>query len=318
MKLHHLRNVVAIAERGGLRAAARHLQLAQPALTRSLGELERELGTPLFERHAGGMVLTPAGQAFVQRAAAILHEMRRAREEVEQLQGGTGGKVAMALSIAPHIALLPRALPLFRARYAGVKIRVIEGIYPTVEAGLRDGGIDFYIGPGPGRPIPAELLQELLFTNTRTVLGRQGHPLSGASSLAELTDAEWATTSITLQADEELGELFRRHGLGAPRLALQSQSALTLMVSLACTDLLAMVPVQWMDFAPAAGALQAIPVREALPAADIVLIRRAALPLTPAATYLVDMLRKAALLVGKPGPQDASAIAADGRRAGRR
>ena len=293
MKLHHLRDAVAIAERGGLRAASRHLQLAQPALTRSLGELERELGTPLFQRHARGMVLTPAGEAFVQRASAILHEVRRASEEVEQLQGGVRGRVAMALSIAAHIALLPRALPSFRARYPEVQVRVIEGIYPTVEAGLRDGSIDFYIGPEPGQAVPSELVQELLFNNTRTVLGRRGHPLSGATSLAELAEAEWATTSITLQADEEMGALFRRHGLGAPRLALQSQSALTLIVSLACTDLLAMVPVQWLDLVPMAGVLQAIPVREALPAADIVLVRRAALPLTPAATYLVDMLRRA-------------------------
>lgn len=293
MKLHHLRDAVAIAERGGLRAASRHLQLAQPALTRSLGELERELGTPLFERHARGMVLTAAGEAFVQRATAILHEVRRAGEEVEQLQGGGRGKVAVALSIAAHIALLPRALPSFRARYPGVQVRVIEGIYPTVETGLRDGSLDFYVGPEPGRPVPPELVQEVLFSNTRTVLGRRGHPLSGASSLADLADAEWATTSITLQADEEMGDLFRRHGLGPPRLSLQSQSALTLIVSLACTDLLAMVPVQWMGFAPMAGVLQAIPVREVLPAADIVLIRRAALPLTPAATYLVDMLRRA-------------------------
>ena len=292
MKLHHLRDVVAISERGGLRAASRHLQLAQPALTRSLGELERELGTPLFERHARGMVPTLAGAMFVQRATAILHEIRRAREEVDQLQGGMRGTVAMALSIAPHIALLPRALPPFRARYPAVQVRVIEGIYPTVEAGLRDGSIDFYIGPGPGGPVPPELAQEVLFQNTRTVLGRRGHPLTGATRLAELADAEWATTSITRQADEEMGELFRRHGLGAPRLTLQSQSALTLIVSLSCTDLLAMVPVQWLDFAPASGALQAIRVQELLPAADIILIRRAALPLTPAATYLVDLLRR--------------------------
>jgi len=174
-----------------------------------------------------------------------------------------------------------------------VQVRVIEGIYPTVEAGLRDGSIDFYIGPEPGQTVPSELVQEMLFSNTRTVLGRRGHPLSGAASLAELAEAEWATTSITLQADEEMGELFRQHGLGAPRLALQSQSALTLIVSLACTDLLAMVPVQWLDFVPMADVLQAIPVREVLPAADIVLIRRAALPLTPAATFLVDMLQRA-------------------------
>jgi LysR family transcriptional regulator of abg operon len=294
MKLHHLRNIMAIAEQGGLRAASRHLRLAQPALTRSLGELERELGAALFERHARGMTLTAMGEVFVQRARAILHEVRRAREEVDQLQGGTRGRVAIALSIAAHIALLPKALSPFRARYPGVQLRIIEGLYPTLEGGLRDGSIDFYVGPEPGRSAPSDLKQETLFYNTRTVLGRRNHPLAGATSLAELADAEWATTSITLQAEEEMGELFRLHGLGAPRLALQSQSALTLIITLAHTDLLAMVPVQWMDFAPMAGILQTIQVREILPAPSIVLIHRAGLPLTPAATYLLDMLRRAA------------------------
>lgn len=302
MKLHHLRDVVAIAERGGLRAASRHLQLAQPALTRSLGEIERELGAPLFDRHARGMTLTATGQVFVQRANAILNEVRRAREEVEQLRGGVGGSIAMALSIATHIALLPKALAPFRARYPSVQLRVIEGIYPMLEGGLRDGSIDFYVGPEPGRPVSSELLQEVLFENTRIVLGRRGHPLARATSLAELADAEWATTSITQNADEEMGELFRQHGLPSPRLAMQSQSALTLIVTLLSTDLLAMVPVQWMEFAPTAGILQAIPVREVLPAPRIVLIRRAGLPLTPAATVLVDLLRRAALALPGSGP----------------
>ena len=73
---------------------------------------------------------------------------------------------------------------------------------------------------------------------------------------------------------------------------MQSQSALTLMVTLAHTDLLAMVPVQWLAYAPAADLLQSIPVREPLPAPAIVLIRTSALPLTPAATFLIDLLRK--------------------------
>src|SRR5262249_8002374 len=91
MKLNQMRDVVAIAERGSLRAAARHLSLAQPALTRSVHELERELGVPLFERRARGMILTPMGEAFVRRANAVLSEVRRARDEVEQLHGGTRG-----------------------------------------------------------------------------------------------------------------------------------------------------------------------------------------------------------------------------------
>lgn len=294
MKLNHLRDVVAVADRGGLRAAARHLDVAQPALTRSLGEIERELGASLFERGARGTTLTATGQAFVARARSILNEVRRAEEEVAQLNGGTGGRVSMALSIASHIALLPAVLPAFRTRYPAAQLRIVEGIYATVEAGLRDGEIDFYVGPEPWGGLAPDLVQERLFTNTRVVLGRAGHPLAGVRTLAGLAGAEWATTSVTLRADEELGELFRQHGLPPPRLALQSQSALTLIVALASTDLLAMVPAQWQGFAPLATTLAIIPVQEVLPAPDIVLVRRAGLPLPPAATALVDLLRRAA------------------------
>jgi LysR family transcriptional regulator, regulator of abg operon len=292
MKFSQMRDVVAIAERGSLRAASRHLALAQPALTRSIHELERELGVPLFERRARGMVLTPMGEAFVRRASAVLSEVRRAREEVEQLHGGTRGRVVAGLSLAAHVALLPPALKPFRARYPQVQLHLIEGWYPTLEAGLKDGSIDFYIGPRHERAPSAELVQELLFDNTRIVLGRRGHPLGRARSLKDLVGAEWATTSVTFKAEEELRELFEAHQLPAPRLVLQSQSALTLMVALANSDLLTMVPVQWTQFTAVNRALAPIRVKEIFPAPSIVTVRRAGLPLTPAAEFLLDLMRR--------------------------
>lgn len=294
MKLHHFRDVVAIAEHGSLRAAARQLQLAQPALTRSLSELERELGSPLFERQTRGMVPTAVGLAFVRRASIVLSEVRKARDEVEQLSEGVGGRVVVGLSIAPHIAMLPRVIGPFRARYPGVMLDIIEGLYPTLEADLRQGRIDFYIGPGPGTKLPPELTVETMFENTRMVLCRKGHPLAGAGSLRELVDAEWATTTITVRAEEEFKLLFESHKLPIPRLALRSQSALTLMVVLASTDILAMVPVQWAGFAPAAGSLTSIALSETLSAPTIALVQRAGMPLTPAATYLADLMQRVA------------------------
>ena len=111
MKLNHFHEVVAIADRGSIRAAARALDLDQPALTRSFAELERELGAPLFERRARGVVPTPLGVAFVRRATSILQEVRRTHDEMAQLQGTGSGKVTVGLSIAAHLALLPAALP---------------------------------------------------------------------------------------------------------------------------------------------------------------------------------------------------------------
>ena len=80
MKFSQMRDVVAIAERGSLRAAARHLSLAQPALTRSIHELERELGVPLFERQPKGVIVTAMGKLFIRRATAVWGELRRAQE----------------------------------------------------------------------------------------------------------------------------------------------------------------------------------------------------------------------------------------------
>ena len=161
MKLAQLTYVAAIAKHGSLRAAARHLGVAQPAFSRSIAELERELGATLFERRAKGMVATTLGQAFVRRATAILNDVRRAHEEFEQLQGSAAGSVTIGLSIAAHLRLLPKSLQPFRNRHPKVRLHIIEGFYPTLSPGLQDGHMDFYIGPDPGLKMPPGLQKEL-------------------------------------------------------------------------------------------------------------------------------------------------------------
>ncbi len=293
MKLHHFREVVSISEQGSIRAAARSLQVTQPSLTRSLADLEREIGAPLFERRARGVVATPLGEAFIVRAESILQEVRRARDEMGQLCGSSVGTVTAGLSIAAHLALLPKVLSPFQKRYPDTKLHIIEGFYPTLELGLRSGTVDFYVGVDPGGNMLSELSREVISRNTRTVLCRVGHPLATSTSLKQLCSAQWATTSITRAAEDEIGKIFGLHSLPTPKLGLRTQSALTLITCLLHSDLLAMVPVQWNEFALTRGLLTTIPVIEELAALPIVAIRRADLPLTPAGTHLLDLLRRA-------------------------
>jgi DNA-binding transcriptional LysR family regulator len=316
MKLTQLSAALAVAERGGLRAAARHLGVAQPALTRGIAELERELGVPLFERRARGVVVTPTGAMFLRRASAVLAEVRRAREEVEQAAGGTGGTVTVGLSSVPLMSLVPDAMAAFRARFPDVRLQLAEGAFPLIEPGLKDGTVDCYVGPQPGAPLAPELVREVLFTNTRGVMCRAGHPLAAARSLRELAGAEWLATSITHRADEELEEIFRRHGLGAPRITMQGQSALSIMVQLLWSDALAFVPVQWTDFPLVAPHLVQIPIREKLEAPAIVLVKRAGLPLTPAAEFFCDLMRRGSVAMKRGrGTAPAAPVQTRGRRA---
>ncbi|HUC50466.1 MAG TPA: LysR substrate-binding domain-containing protein [Xanthobacteraceae bacterium] len=302
MKLHQLRDLVAIADHGSLRAAARHLGMAQPTLTRSLSELERELGAPLFERRSKGMAATALGQAFIRRSIAILNDVRHAREEFAQLRGNAIGSVTIGLSIVAHLRLLTKALRPFRRRYPRVRLHVIEGFYPSLELGLQDGTVDFYIGPDPDLILPPGLHKETVLPGRRAVLARAGHPLAKATSLKDLLDAEWITTSITSKAENELGDLFKRYGLPPPILALQCQSALTLLTSLANSDLLAMAPSQWIESAFASHILTTIRVREEITAPSIVLVQRSDVPLSPAAGHLLDLMRRAAGNVEAPRP----------------
>ena len=292
MKLNTLRDFLAVAERGGVRAAARHLDAPQPAISRSIRELEKELGCVLFERHAKGVRLTPMGEVFLRRANAIRHELQRARDEIGQLNGESRGRVTLCMSTAPHLGLFAEVLREFRARYPDTHLEIIDGVYPRVESSLLDGTVDFYIGPVPART-PGELQVEKLFDNMRVIVGRKGHPLARARSLRDLAGAQWITTSITHKAEEELGPLFEKYGLPPPHLALKAQSALTFITALTNSDLLMMLPVQWLQYPLLQGVFQEIRVKEPLPAPPVCIVQRAGLPLTPAADYYCTLARRA-------------------------
>ena len=295
MKLSHIRDLVTVAELGGLRRAARHLGIAQPALSRSIRDLEVELGVTLFERGPTGMTLTPAGQAFARRGAAVQSELARATDEVRQLKGIGGGQVAVGLSPAAHFALLTRALPAFLRRHPDARLRVSEGLFPALETELRDGSLDFFIGPLAEDRVGGEFVVEKLFDNNRVVLCRRGNPFADATTLRELTSAKWVATSVAVNSPAELYPIFERHGLPAPTIAVQAHSALSMITVAASTDLLTIVPRQWLQSEQITALLTQIQLKETFDALAICAVSRARLPLTPAAQHLYDLFRRAGL-----------------------
>jgi LysR family transcriptional regulator of abg operon len=301
MKFNQLRQFIAVAQRGSIRSAARFLACAQPAITRSIHEIERDLGAALFERTAKGMVLTPAGELFLGRAVRVHEELRRAQEEVAQLNGSTAGTISIGLSTASHIALLPFALQQFKARYPGMLLDISEGLFPAMEQALLNGTLDFYVGPVTEAPLSKEFSVEKLFDNFRLIFGRKGHPLIGAKSLRDLAGAQWIGTSVTVASEAELGPLFAKLGLPAPKIEIQAHSALTMVMAAASSDMLTMLPQQWRISPLVTALLHVFDVTEKLRASPICIVRRMRLPLTPAAEYFCDMLRRAALHHSKGG-----------------
>ena len=299
MKMHHLRDFVAVSKQQSVRAAARSLKIAQPALTRSLRELETELGASLLERHARGVTLTPAGQAFLMRANAAIEELRRGREEVQYAADATQGSVVTGLSTAPLLALVPRAYAAFRKEHAAARMRFMDGVFAALEPRLRDGTLDFYLGPRP-ESVSRAYQVDLFFRNERLVIGRKGHPLRSAGSLAKLVQAQWVLTGLRERPEQEFEEQFKAFGLPSPTSLVQVDSMLSILTLVTTTDALVFLPRQWAESPLFRGLIEPIAVKEALAAPDIVRISRAGLPLTPLAERWSDLLRREAATVNAP------------------
>ena len=294
MKLSHIRDVLAVAECGSLRAAGRHLNIAQPAVTRSIHEIERELGVSLFERHAKGVRPTAMGEAFLRRAKAIESELRRVQDEIEQLKGHSVGQVCIALSSASLIALLPTAITAFRKRYPDSLLKISEGLFQTVEPEILNGQIDFYVGPIDPSISSTRLMVEKLFDNRRVVTARKGHPLTNARSLKDLEGASWVRPTVTPRSSEaDFEVMFAELGMKPPHIVAHVHSALSTLVTVASSDLLSILPQQWLEFPATAERLIGLQLVEKMPAAPVCIVRRHDMPLTPMAEHLCDLMRRA-------------------------
>ena len=294
MKFSQLRDLIAVAQQGGLRRAARHLGVAQPGVSRSIRDLEHELGATLFERTTTGMVLTPAGEAFCRRGVAIQHELQRACDEVRQLTGVARGVVSVALSTAAHVAMLPATLKPFFRRYPGVQLQFTEAVFPEIEANLRDGSIDFFVGAVWKQDLSTELSSEKLFDNRSIVMGRKDGPFVGARSLHDLANAKWIISSAASNA-ATMQPIFSGFGLPPPDIAVRARTSMSMIMVAGSSDLLMMVPQQWLGFAHTFSQIEHISLREDLPGPSICIVTKSSLPLTPAAEHLADLFRRAAL-----------------------
>ena len=294
MKLSHLRRFVAVAERGSMRSAARELDIPQPVITRSIQELERELGVQLFERSISGIVLTPVAEKILRRAKVMETELQRTLEEVEQYKGKDSGTLTIGLSSATHVAILTKVLTPFRKRYPKVRLKVVEGLFPALETDIRDGIIEIYVGPVPRENRSADLIVEHLFENQRMIVGRFGHPLAGATSIEELQDAEWVATPVMMDTENEVNAIYAAAGLPPPSIVAQATSGLSILSMVASSDLLAPLPRLWHDFIARTQLLCVIPVVQATFSPPICMARQSRLHLPPPAQFFNDLVHRVA------------------------
>src|SRR5215467_13166029 len=292
MRLRQIQDFVAIVEAGSIHAAARKSGVSQPAMTKSVRELESELDVQLLRRTNRGVVPTPAGRSFFARARVAHFELQKAREELAH--GGDAGRT-LAFGIGPTAGrlIVAEAIADFRRQHPSTQIRILEGFPLTLLPLVREERLDFAIGPLPDGKLDPSIGFRPLFRHDFLVVARKGHPRRSARSLAELLDAEWlGLLSISLQ-DGPLPRAFSSVGLPYPQVMVQCESHNVALAVLAKTNMVGIISNRLLASA-AARDLEPIAVKESLPSYTTGIFSRKDMSLTRPAAAMARALTLAA------------------------
>lgn len=191
IKLRHLEAVTAIARQGSLKDACQELNLTQPALSKTLKELEEVLGAALMIRDRGGVRLTPEGEVFLEFAGQSLAALRRGVAGVAEVRAG-GGEVLRVGSL-PSVAvrLMPRVVARFRQLSPATLLVLRDGTHGALTRELLAGSLDLVIGRMGAPEMMAGVSFTQLYQETVVCVARAGHPLAARPGLAPQDLADW-------------------------------------------------------------------------------------------------------------------------------
>ncbi|VEB83678.1 LysR family transcriptional regulator [Citrobacter koseri] len=177
IRLRHLHTFVAVAQQGTLGRAAETLNLSQPALSKTLNELEQLTGTRLFERGRLGAQLTLPGEQFLTHAVKVLDALNTAGQALNRKESLNNDVVRIGALPTAALGILPAVIGQFHKQQKETTLQVATMNNPMLLAGLKTGEIDLGIGRMSDPELMSGLNYELLFLESLKLVVRPNHPL---------------------------------------------------------------------------------------------------------------------------------------------
>lgn len=178
LRLRHVRTFLEIARAESVSVAAERLSITQPAVSRSLKELEEMLGTPLFDRIGRGLRLNEAGRIFQSHASASMVELLRGRDRLAK-EGDLTTRLSVGVLPTAATDLLPRAALRFREEMPHVRLHILTGPNWLLFNQLRDGTLDLVVGRMPEKSAGTGVTFQQLYIEDVVLVCRPGHAILG-------------------------------------------------------------------------------------------------------------------------------------------
>ena len=302
MRLQAIEHFITIVETGSIRSAARTLGMSQPALTRSLQQLESDLGVVLMQRGVHGASLTLAGTTFLARARVAQSELRKAVEEAKSAITGASALLNIGLSPVAGSLLLPEFVTSLHLQQPRTRIRILQMPPSALLSMVRDSAADLAVTQRTRANIDAGLQFRPLLDIQLRIGARPGHPLAGRRELRELADSLWLAPTAPGISDDIISQSFAAIGMPTPVPTVHCGSNAVLIDLAAVTDMLVPLPPQLLRSCVASGKLIEISLSKPLVPLIVGLYIRAnsvPTPTTKAAMQIIVAIARRLTLSGE-------------------
>ena len=254
MHSRHLRYFLAVIDHRGITTAANALHISQPALTKSIRQLEESLGVQLFERLPTGVVPSRYGEILARRVRLMDLEYQHALTEIGAMKEGRSGSISVGAGPVWMVRFLPPAIAALCEQRPGIKVKLTGGVIDTLVPALLGGELDI-ICTTLDFPSHPELVKEHLVDVSHVVVARDKHPLASKRVVTakDLLAYPWAVLKDDHVGRSRLGSFFAANDLRPPRIAAESSSSTSILSLLKEGDFLGHVPDPMLPLATALG-----------------------------------------------------------------
>jgi LysR family pca operon transcriptional activator len=227
-KQRHIECFLEIVRQGTIAGAAEQLSVTQPAISRTLADLETILETRLMERSRSGISLTPSGETFLRYASASASALDQGVQQVAR--GRRGSRQSVNVGVLPNVAarVLPEAVEIFKTEHPQILVRVDTGTNRALTQSLREGDLDFVVGRLAAPADMSDLNFEPLFQEDLVAVVRSGHDFERYAELT-LTTSQLQKYCVLLPAPgtiirEDAEQLLISLGVSDPENVIETLS----------------------------------------------------------------------------------------------
>ena len=295
LSLHDLRVLSAVAQAGSMGRAAKLLATSQPAVSRSIADLEQMLGVRLLDRTAQAIEPTLFGRALLKQASAVFDELRQGMQELKSLSGEAIGDLSIGASIAIAEGFVSSVIGNLASRHPRLTFQVLATDTATAYRALLDRKVDLVVVHVIEPLAEGGMQVEPLLNDPHVIVAGAQNPLARRRGLklSNLWSAPWALPMPEAPYGSVVSEAFGASGLPVP--ATIVNSTLPVRTTLLTTGrFLSMVPRIVMQFPPKSQLLRTLPIDLPSTARPLALVTLKNRTLSPIAQLFCDCMREAA------------------------